>query len=100
MAKPQITREALRAMARMSGLELSEERLEVLLPEVQRVVEAMEELDVQDFEHIEPAVVFHDGGVEDIAQKLPQKPSPPYPRQRGFHPPLDSPNMNPGAASR
>ena len=58
MAKPQITREALRAMARMSGLELSEERLEVLLPEVQRVVEAMEELDVQDFEHIEPAVVF------------------------------------------
>ena len=58
MSRPQITKEALKAMARMSGLELSEERLEKLLPEVQRVVEAMGELDVQDFEHIEPAVVF------------------------------------------
>ena len=58
MAKPQVTMEALRAMASMSGLELSEERLEELLPQVQRVVEAMGELDALNLENIEPAVVF------------------------------------------
>ena len=58
MAKPQVTKEALRAMASMSGLELSGERLDELLPQVQRVVEAMGDLDALNLENIEPAVVF------------------------------------------
>ena len=58
MAKPQITKEALRAMANLSGLEISDQQLEELLPQVQRVVEGLEGLDVLNLEEIEPAVVF------------------------------------------
>ena len=58
MAKPQITKEALRAMANLSGLEISDQQLEELLPQVQRVVEGLEGLDVLNLEAIEPAVVF------------------------------------------
>jgi len=58
MAKPQVTKEALRALANLSGLELSEGQLEGLLPQVQRVVEGLEGLDVLNLEDIEPAVVF------------------------------------------
>ena len=58
MAKPQITKEALRAMANLSGLEISDQQLEELQPQVQRVVEGLEGLDVLNLEEIEPAVVF------------------------------------------
>ena len=58
MAKPQITKEALRAMANLSGLEISDQQMEELQPQVQRVVEGLEGLDVLNLEEIEPAVVF------------------------------------------
>ena len=58
MTKPQVSREALKAMAGLSGLELDDERLEELLPQVQRIVEAMDGLDLLNLESIEPAVVF------------------------------------------
>ena len=58
MAKPKVSRESLKAMADLSGLELDDERLEELLPQVRRIVEAMDGLDPMNLEGIEPAVVF------------------------------------------
>ena len=58
MPKPQVTKETLRAMAELSGLELSDEELEELLPQVQRTVEGMEGLNILNLENVEPAVVF------------------------------------------
>ena len=58
MATPQVTKEGLKAMASLSGLELSDERLEELLPQVQRIVEAMAGIEALDLEGVEPAVVF------------------------------------------
>jgi Asp-tRNA(Asn)/Glu-tRNA(Gln) amidotransferase C subunit len=58
MAQRKVTKEALRAMARMSGLELNDDRLEELLPQVQRSMEALGGLEVLDLENVEPAVVF------------------------------------------
>ena len=58
MAKREVTREALKAMASLSGLELSDERVDELLPQVQRAVDGLAGLDVLDLESVEPAVVF------------------------------------------
>ena len=58
MATPQVTKEGLKAMASLSGLELSDERLEELLPQVQRIVEAMAGIEALDLEGVEPTVVF------------------------------------------
>ena len=58
MAKPQVTKETLKAMAQMSGLELSDEKLEELLPQIQRTVEALGGLGVLDLQNVEPAIVF------------------------------------------
>ena len=58
MTKRQVTKESLRAMASLSGLELSDERLEDLLPQAQQMVEGMAGLDVLDLESVEPAIVF------------------------------------------
>ena len=58
MAKPQVSKETLKAMAALSGLELSDERLEELLPRAQKAAEETASLDGLDLEGIEPAVVF------------------------------------------
>ena len=58
---PQVTKEALKALASLSGLELSDERLDQLLPQVQRNAEAIASLDDVDLEGVEPAVIFQAG---------------------------------------
>ena len=58
MAKPHVSRDSLRAMAELSGLEIADERLDELLPQVQHMVEAMAGLDALDIKSMEPAVVF------------------------------------------
>ena len=58
MKKSRINKETLRAMACMSGLRLNENRLDELIPQVQRMVEAMEDIDLIGLENIEPAVMF------------------------------------------
>ena len=58
VAEPNITRDGLRALANMAGLELTEDRLEVLLPEVKKASESRAQIDRLDLENVEPAVVF------------------------------------------
>ena len=45
-------------MAAASGLELSEQQLDELLPQVQRSVEGLEGLEALDLQDVEPAVTF------------------------------------------
>ena len=62
MSNTEITLESLRAMARLAGLEISDERLEALLPQIQRTSVSMNALDeVLDLEGVEPAVTFVSG---------------------------------------
>ncbi len=61
MAEPRITRETLRALARLSGLELDDDRLEEILPQVQVNADAIAHLDELDLENVEPAVTFQAG---------------------------------------
>ena len=61
MAGPRLTKETLTALAVLAGLELTDERLEELLPQVQRNVDAMASLDELDLENVEPAVIFQAG---------------------------------------
>ena len=61
MAKRVITAENLRAMASASGLELTDEQLDDLLPQVQRSVDELERLDILDLQDVEPAVHFSAG---------------------------------------
>ena len=58
MAKPEVSKDALRARARAAGLQLSDDRLEELLPQVQQTAEATAGLDELDLEGVEPVVVF------------------------------------------
>lgn len=58
MAGPRISRETLRALADMAGVRISDERLDELLPQVQRTLDSMAELDALDLQDVEPAVVF------------------------------------------
>jgi hypothetical protein len=58
MAKMRVTRDTLRAMAGLSGLDISDDELKELLPQVQRTLENMVGLDVLDLGEVEPAVSF------------------------------------------
>jgi len=62
VAEPNISRDGLRALASMAGLELTEDRLDVLLPEVRKALESRAQLDRLDLENVEPAVVFSPAG--------------------------------------
>jgi Asp-tRNA(Asn)/Glu-tRNA(Gln) amidotransferase C subunit len=62
MPNPQVSKESLRALASLSGLEISDERLEELLPHILRLAESSAQLDRLDLEGVEPAVVFSPGG--------------------------------------
>lgn len=61
MAGPRLTKETLTALAVLAGLELTDERLDELLPQVQRNIDAMASLDELDLENVEPAVIFQAG---------------------------------------
>ena len=58
MTKRVITVETLRAMASASGLDLTDDQLDDLLPQVQRSVDELERLDVLELQDVEPAVQF------------------------------------------
>ena len=58
MSDAEISKEDLAARARAVGLELSDQRLEELLPEMQEGVEAFMRLAALDLQGFEPAVTF------------------------------------------
>ena len=58
MPRPQITEESIKAMAAMVGLELSDERVAELLPQVQRAAELAAENETLDLTGVEPAFRF------------------------------------------
>ena len=62
MTNPQISKEALKAMASMSGLNFSDEKLEELLPQIQQAVEALSGLDDLNLGEVEPAITFKTEG--------------------------------------
>ena len=58
MHRPQITEESIKAMAAIVGLELSDERVAELLPQVQRAAELAAENETLDLTDVEPAFRF------------------------------------------
>ena len=58
MPEPKLTKKSLKVLADLAGLQLSEERLELLLPQMQTAMEARAKLRSLDLEGIEPDVVF------------------------------------------
>lgn len=62
MADTEITLQSLRAMAQLAGLEISDQRLEALLPLIQRTSAATNSLDeALDLDGVEPAITFEAG---------------------------------------
>ncbi len=62
MADTEITLQSLRAMAQLAGLEISDQRLETLLPVIQKTSAAINALDeVLDLDGVEPAIIFEAG---------------------------------------
>ena len=62
MAEPRMSKESLKALAILAGLEFSDERLEELLPHLRRALEASAALNRLDLKDAGPAVVFLPGG--------------------------------------
>ena len=58
MAATQVTIDTLKAMAVLSGLTLTDEKLDILLPQVQQSMDSMAQLDQLDLENVEPAITF------------------------------------------
>ena len=58
MTKPQVSKNALRAMAALLGLALTDEGLEGLLPQAEQTLEGIAALDVLNLEGVEPALIF------------------------------------------
>ena len=58
MAAPQVTPESVQALARLIGLELSEETIDELLPQLRRGSDGVVGLDELKLEGAEPAVSF------------------------------------------
>ena len=58
MAEPLMSKEALSALAQSTGLNISDDVLDELLPRLRRFAEAAAELDALDLEGVEPAIVF------------------------------------------
>jgi len=62
LADTEVTLQSLRAMAQLAGLEISDQRLETLLPLIQRTSAATNALDeVLDLDGVEPAITFEAG---------------------------------------
>ncbi len=69
MADIDVTLLSLRAMAQLAGLEISDQRLETLLPLIQKTSAAANALDeVMDLDGVEPAIAF-EAGRGDAAQR-------------------------------
>ena len=58
MAQSKVTKETIRAMAAASGLQLSDEQMTELLPQVQQSVDGLDGLEVLDLQDVEPALLF------------------------------------------
>ena len=58
MGKSQVTTDTIKAMAALVGLEVSDSKLEELLPQVQRMVDGMAGVDVLALQDVEPAIIF------------------------------------------
>ena len=58
MSKREVSKDALRAIADLTGLKLGDDKLDQLLPQVQSSVEAIGRLDGLDLQSVEPAVMF------------------------------------------
>ena len=61
MTREGLSKEDLAAAARAVGLDLGDERLEELLPEMRRAAKAFQALEALDLEAHEPAVTFRPG---------------------------------------
>ena len=62
MTRTPMTIDDLAALARAAGLDLSEERLAELLPQVESMAEVIDKLAGVDLAHVEPAVTVRPGG--------------------------------------
>ena len=58
MAVPEVTLGSVQALARLIGLELPDERVDGLLPQLKRGSDGVEGLDELELEGVEPAVTF------------------------------------------
>ena len=58
MAAPKVTLESVQALARLIGLELPDEKVQGLLPQLKRGSEGVAGLDELKLEGVEPAVSF------------------------------------------
>ena len=61
MIRAPMTIDDLAALARAAGLNLSEDRLEELLPQMESMAEGIDKLAGMDLAHVEPAVKFRPG---------------------------------------
>ncbi len=64
-AETRVSAAHLRSVASLAGLALSEERLALLAPQVQAVIQGVEALDQLDLSEVEPEVVFRAHWEED-----------------------------------
>ena len=56
----QVTRESVKATAQQAGIELSDERADALIPQLQGVLNGLDQMrEAVDLTDIEPAAVFH-----------------------------------------
>lgn len=58
MTSSLVSKESIRALANLVGLNISDDRIEELLPHMQRLSESKNQLDGLDLEGVEPALVF------------------------------------------
>ncbi len=64
-AETRVSISHLRAVANLAGLALSDDRLALLAPQVQALIEGVEALDQLDLSEVEPEVVFRAQWEED-----------------------------------
>ena len=62
MKQPRATKERIRRLAELAGLELTEERLDALLPQIEPLLEARRLLEGLDLDDTPPELVFIPGG--------------------------------------
>lgn len=63
---PQINREHIRLIAEAAGLPLPEDRLDLLAPQVQALLNGIAALDELDLDEVEPGIVFRAAWDDDV----------------------------------